>query len=89
MSSAADRSVRILLTACSTGYPKILPVLLESCSNKVPTMRKSALDYMCLAATVWKSDAFERQLSGLKVCIKVGVADADPGVRRSARQLYW
>lgn len=61
-SSAADRSLRIVLSSSSAGYPRLLPLLLEAGTQKAsPTMmRNNAIQYACLISALWKPDILER-----------------------------
>ena len=89
MSSAADRCIRVMVCSSTTGYIKILNQIIEYCSSKSPMTRKCAYEYISLACTMWKMEIIEKSLAPLKAIVKVGIADADPNVRKAARQYFW
>ena len=60
MSSAADRAIRIVIVSHPTGLGKVLQLLLEATSNKIPILRKLAMEYFCLVASIWKAEAIEK-----------------------------
>lgn len=91
MATAADRCLRTIVSSCSNGYPKILPLFFDCISNKnaMPATRRIAAEYICLASALWPLEILEKSMNQLKHAIRTGVADADKDVRRAARQLFW
>ena len=89
MASAADRAMRIILSAVPQGYPKLLPLLLESCTGKNATLRRSAFEYLCMCVALWKTETLDKFVTSMKKAIKTGISDADAGVRKASRHLYW
>ena len=89
MASAADRSIRIILSTTTTGFPKVLPLLMDQCASKTAALRKSALEYICLSCAVWRPEALEGRLAAIKQTMRTSFSDADPGARKTARHLFW
>lgn len=89
MASAADRSIRIILATTTSGFSKCLPFIMEQCASKTPSLRKNALEYMCLCCAIWKTDVLDKLLGGIKQTLRTGVSDADAGARKTARHLFW
>lgn len=74
MSSASDRCIRIILTAFTNGYSKLLTLLLnEFCVSRVVAIRKCSFEYVCLACSIWKTEGIEKNLNLLKNTIKLGI----------------
>jgi hypothetical protein len=87
---AAERSLRTVVTASESGYPRLLPVLVEMTSNKNALVRRYAIEYMCLAVANWPLDSMDgRGLKELHKALVQGVEDADPNARKASRQLFW
>ena len=66
MSSSADKSLRILVASlsasCGIHCPegKLLPLLIEACSNKAAAVRKMAAEYAALGCALAKTDSIEK-----------------------------
>ena len=91
VSSAGDRCMRILIAAgAPVGFPRLLPLLLETLSSKNALLRRHCMEYLTLAAAIWEQNAtFDRQADAIKKAVKTGQSDADPHARKCARCLYW
>ena len=78
MASAADRCLRVIVTASSGGLPRILPIFFEAAANKnaMVATRRNATEYICLAAALWPNEVLEKNLSAFKSAIKSGTSDA-------------
>jgi len=91
MASAAERSLKIIIAASNLGSQRLAVLLFEYASNKalMSTIRRIAVEVLCIAAALWPADLVDKILNGLKTTITNGVSDADKDVRRVSRQLFW
>jgi hypothetical protein len=91
VSVAGDRCMRIIIASGAPGgFPRVVPILLETLASKNAILRKHCMEYLTLAAAIWEPDsAFERQVDGIKKAVKAGLTDADANARKTARYLYW
>eukprot|EP01041_Mallomonas_annulata_P001775 gene1775-3436_t len=90
MQSAADRSIRIILSAHISGFPRVLSgCMLECTASKNGALRAMAMEYFCLACAIWKVETLEKLMPMLKQLVRTTVGNADPNARRGARQLFW
>ena len=83
--------MRVLIAAgAPVGFPRLLPLLLETLSSKNALLRRHCMEYLTLAAAIWEQNAtFDRQADAIKKAVKTGQSDADPHARKCARCLYW
>lgn len=48
--------MRIILSSSpNTGMPRLLTPLIESCASKTAVVKAYSLDYIALAAAIWKA----------------------------------
>ena len=60
MTWAANKAMLVVLSTQETGFPKVLPILLEGCSSKAPGLRLRSLEYLMVCGALWATDAFDR-----------------------------
>eukprot|EP01038_Epipyxis_sp_PR26KG_P005092 gene5092-7100_t len=88
ISSAADRTIRVMIACCKDHKP-LLNLVIESCNSKNGVVRKLALEYLSLICSIWKIDFIERNITSIKSILKIALSDADNNARKTTRMLYW
>ena len=91
MAQAAGRCLQVLVTASSSGNSRVLAHFFEQVASKNASVsaRRTSMECICLASSLWPNDVLEKVFGQLKVALNMGVVDADKDVRKTTRQLFW
>uniref|UniRef100_A0A3B4BBZ7 TOG domain-containing protein n=1 Tax=Periophthalmus magnuspinnatus TaxID=409849 RepID=A0A3B4BBZ7_9GOBI len=87
MATSGEAVIRLILR--HTHFPRLIPIITNSCSSKSVAVRRRCFEFLDLQLELWQTSALERHCTVLSETIKKGIHDADSEARSVARKCYW